>query len=316
MWTYIFRRLALLPVVLVGVSVLIFLIMRLLPGDPAAAQIGDDQGKRVYEELRARFGLDRPIYEQYFVWAGHIIQLDLGSSYRTRRPVMDEIQQRLPISLQLGGMAIALGFLVALPLGILSAVRRGSRWDLAARVIAISGISIPLFWTGTLLLLFTSLWFHWIPPSTFRGFFNDPLANLQQIGIAAAVLAFRLVGTNARMIRSSLLEILSQDFIRTAWGKGLAERQVVLGHALKNAMIPVVTILGGEVSFLVGGTVVTETIFSIPGMGRLLIEALENRDYGVVQGVVLFVAFGVILVNLLVDVSYAWFDPRIRYANH
>lgn len=310
---YCIRRLLMLPPVLFLLSLLIFGLMRLLPGDVVTAQLGDRATQADIEQMRRMLGLDAPFHEQYLVWISHVIRGDLGNSLLSHQPVMWEIQRRIPVTAEYAIIAVWVGLILAIPLGVVSAVRQNSIWDFASRLFAIGGLSIPMFWTATMLLLVTSLYFKWVPPTEFSPFFQDPLTNLQQVGVAALIGCYTALGAQARMTRSSLLEVLRQDYIRTAWAKGLKERLIILRHALRNAMIPVISLSGVQFAYLLGGAVVMETIFALPGIGRLMILSIANRDYPVVQGVVIVVGIIVVVVNILIDLTYAWFDPRIRY---
>lgn len=311
---YILNRLAQIPVVIAIMTVLLFVVVRLLPGDPALARLGVEGGgtNDAYAALQVAMELDKPITHQYGEWVISLVKLDLGSSLISNEDVGTSLMKRLPVSTELGLLALAFGIGFGVPLAIVSAFWSGKFWDGAARTVAVAGLSIPIFWTATLLLLFLSLEFQWIPPVQYHPIWEDPWANLQQIGIAALILSFPLMGQVARVLRLSILEQLREPYVQGAYAKGASRIRVLNIHVLKNALIPVVTLLGATVSFLVGGVVVTETIFSIPGMGSLLIESLRNNDYPVFQGVLLVVGLAVILANLAVDISYAWFNPRIR----
>ncbi len=316
---YILRRaLATVPVLL-GVSIIIFLLMRVLPGDVATGLLisgegGGVGGSEAVQRLREELGLHRPLHEQYVSWLAQALRGDLGFSYWFNRPVAAEIAQALPVTVELALLGFLLSLLIALPIGVLSAIRQDSWQDYAGRLFAIGGLSVPEFWVGTLMVLLPLWWFGWIPPVRFTPFFDDPWENLQQVGLPALALGLHDASSVMRLLRSQMLEVLRQDYIRTAWAKGLRERTVIVRHTLKNALIPVVTFLGIRAGRLLGGTVVLEQVFTLPGMGRLVVQAVVLKDYQVVQGVVLLFALAFVLVNLLVDLLYAWFDPRIRYA--
>ncbi len=310
---YALRRLFMMVPVIIGVTIIIFVLMRLIPGDVTTLMVGDRAQKEISDELRTMLGLDQPLYTQYFVWVSHVARGDFGRSYLTKRPVFTDIANAIPVSAELAIFAVVFATLFGIPLGIVSAIRKNTWVDYVCRIWAISGISIPTFWTATMFILITSLYFHWMPSPRYVSLWQDPVANLVQFIIPALFLGYRSMGVYARMTRSTLLEVLHQDYIRTAWAKGLRERVVIIRHALKNGIIPVVTIGGNELAFLLGGAVITETIFSLPGMGRLLIESIARRDYPIVQAIILFIAVIVVFANLAVDLSYAWFDPRIRY---
>ncbi len=315
---YIVRRaLATLPVLL-GVSIIIFGLMRVLPGDVAAALLSTDEGgaagtQETVQRLREELGLHRPLHEQYLAWLGNALRGDLGFSYWFNRPVAAEIAQALPVTLELALLGFLLSLIIALPIGILSAIRQDTWQDYAGRLFAIGGLSVPEFWVGTMMVLLPLWWFGWIPPVRFTPFFADPWENLQQVGLPALALGLNDAASVMRLLRSQMLEVMRQDYIRTAWAKGLRERTVIARHALKNALIPVVTFLGIRAGRLLGGTVVLEQVFNLPGMGRLVVQAVVLKDYQVVQAVVLVFALAFVLVNLLVDLLYAWFDPRIRF---
>lgn len=309
---YALRRTLMVFPVLILVSMMIFVLMRLLPGD-ITTLLTDRPFLKHTEELKKMLGFDRPIYVQYFAWAAQLLKGDLGKSLYTGRPVISEIGDSLPVTIELAILSMVFSVVAAIPLGVISAVRQNSIWDFLARIFSISGLSIPFFWIATLFLVFSSVYFRWVPPIKYVHINDDPLSNLIQFGIPALIGSYRSMGVTARMTRSTLLDVLRQDYIRTAWAKGLRGRIVLFNHALKNAMIPVITIIGNQFAFLLGGLVITETIFGLPGVGRLLITSIEFRDYTVVQGVVLFTAVAVVIANLVVDLSYTLFDPRIRY---
>lgn len=310
---YAFKRILQLIPLLFVVSVLIFIMMRLIPGDITAFVLGDQATAENAAALRRMLGLDQPLYIQYFAWLSHVLRGDFGNSFVTNRPVADEINRALPVTVELAALTILLSVIGAIPLGLISAVRQGSLWDIIARVLAVVGMSVPYFWIGTMILIFGAIYFNWIPEPLFVSPLEDPLTNITQIGIAAIVNCYMQIGIIARMVRSAMLEVLCQDYIRTAWAKGLRERIVVMRHASKNAMIPVITVIGNQMVVLLGGLVVTETIFTLPGVGRLMFTAVGFRDYTVVQGVVLLSALVAVAVNLAVDLTYGFFDPRVRY---
>jgi peptide/nickel transport system permease protein len=295
------------------VSAIVFSLTRLIPGDVVVLMFEEKAYAEDLEALRAKLGLNHPIYVQYGIWLGRVVQGDLGESLWTRRPVLEEITRRLPISLELGGLTIACALGIALPIGVLSAVRQDTLKDYAARSLAIIGLSIPGFWKGTVIIVLSSIWFGWTPPLQFTPWAQGPWQHLSQFILPAVLLAIASAASIMRLTRALMLEVLRQDYIRTAWSKGMREQRVVLKHALKNAVIPVVTIIGIQIGQVAGGTVIFETIFGLPGMGRFLIDAIYQRDYPVVQGVNLLLATIIIFVNLLVDMTYAYLDPRIRY---
>jgi peptide/nickel transport system permease protein len=313
MHVYLARRLLLVIPTLIGVSIVVFLLVRLLPGDAVTMLLQEYNYGKDADELRARLGLDRPIYVQYLDWAGRVVRGDLGTSLRNKTPVAEELLGRMPVTAELGLMAMVVGLAVAIPIGVIAAVRQDSWSDYIGRSAAIGALAIPSFWLGTLVVTLPSVWWGWTPPLRYTAFLADPLKNLQHVVVPAIILGLALSGSIMRLTRAQMLEVLRQDFVRTASAKGLAERAVVVRHALKNAFIPVLTLLGLQVSILIGGTVVLESVFVLPGMGRYLLEAVQYRDYPVIQGLNLIFATVIILANLVVDLLYGWLDPRVRY---
>jgi len=295
------------------VSLIIFVLIRLTPGDPVLVMIGEDRSAQAYDEIRAKLGFDQPIPVQYFLWLGRAVQGDLGRSIRDNSPVLGEIWERLPATLELALAALLVALLVAVPLGILSALKPNSKTDAVVSSLSLVGISMPGFLLGILLILFLAYYLRLFKPDGYVPLAEDVGGNFQRLVLPAVTLGLASAAVNMRLIRSSLLEALSQDYIRTARAKGLAGRLVVTRHALRNALIPLVTILGLQFGVLLEGAVVTETIFSWPGIGQLAVKSLNSRDYPVVQGVVLFSALAYTLINLAVDISYAYLDPRISY---
>jgi peptide/nickel transport system permease protein len=313
MTQYVVRRILAIVPVLFGISVLVFLLVHLIPGDVAQILLGTSATDQQLETLRRTFGLDRPLPVQYVDWLSHILRGDFGVSFRTNRPVLPDLVARFGVTLQLTvtSMVIALG--VAIPLGAASARNRGRTSDAVSRVVALLGLSIPNFWLGTLLILFVSLGLHWLPPVGFVSLLDNPWLGIQTLILPAIALGTAVAAFIMRMVRSSLLEVLRQDYIRTAYAKGLRDRSVLYRHALKNAFIPVLTVIGVQIGYLLGGAVIIESIFSLPGMGRFMLDSISNRDYSIVQGGVLLIALIFCVVNLSVDLVYAWLDPRIRY---
>jgi peptide/nickel transport system permease protein len=291
----------------------VFSLPRLIPGDVVQLMLEERAYGKDLDDLRAKLGLDRPIYVQYFEWAGRVVRGELGESLWTKRPVLEELGRRLPVSLKLGLLALLFSMSIALPIGILAAVRQDSLADYVARSLAIVGLSVPGFWIATLVIFLPSLWWNWSPPIQFTEFSVDPWAHVAQFIIPAFILGIASSAAIMRLTRAQLLEVLRQDYVRTAWAKGVRERVVVLKHSLKNSLIPVITVLGIQVAQILGGTVIFETIFGLPGMGRFLFDAINQRDYPVIQGVNLVIVSVVILMNLAVDACYAVLDPRIRY---
>jgi peptide/nickel transport system permease protein len=313
---YLLRRLLHAIPTLLLVTLVTFSITMLLPGDPALAFLGEAAAmdKVAYEAMRRELGLDRPLPIQYALWLGRTLQGDLGRSVRTREPVWESMQARFPITLQLTVMAMLVALAVALPVGILSAVRPNSKLDLAGTIIAISRLAIPSFWLGIMLIFVFALWLGWLPPSGY----SPPAAglgqNLQLMLLPALALGTEQAAVIMRQVRSALIEVLQQEYVLTAWAKGLGERVVVGRHALRNALIPVVTIIGLQIGRLIGGAVIVETVFALPGLGRLAADSIFFRDFPSLQGVILILALAVFLSNLVTDALYAYLDPRIRYA--
>ncbi|HEY7496116.1 MAG TPA: ABC transporter permease [Candidatus Tectomicrobia bacterium] len=310
---YVFKRLLLMVPTLLLVTVIVFSVMRYIPGDVVVLMFEEKAYAKDLEALRAKLGLDRPVYLQYATWIGHVVQGDLGESLWTKRPVLEEIVRRLPISVELGLMAISVALCLALPIGILAAIRQDTVWDYITRSGAIVGLSVPSFWKATLVIVLPSIWFGWAPPLQFTPLAQNLWQHFSQFILPAIILGIGPAAGIMRLTRALMLEVLRQDYIRTAWSKGLHERRVVIKHALKNAIIPVVTVVGIQIYQIASGTVIMETIFGLPGMGRFLVDALFQRDYPAVQGVILLSASIIVCMNLLVDMTYAYLDPRIRY---
>jgi peptide/nickel transport system permease protein len=317
MHTYILRRILLMFPTLLGSVTLIFLLMRLLPGDVALYMLGSSESSVVnvatLQQIRQELGLDKPLIAQYGSWLWSAARLDFGNSYWTRQPVVEELKRRYPMTANLAILSLVLGTLIAIPIGVLSAVHQDTLIDYAARVFVIAGLSIPNFWLSILVILGLVHYFSWLPPLDYAPFWVDPWLNLKQLIFPALITGYRLSAVGARMTRSSLLEILRDDFVRTARAKGLREQTVIFRHALRNALLPVITIIGVELLVLFGGLVVVETVFTIPGIGRFLVDAILHRDYPSIQALVFVFAVFVVGVNLLVDLTYAILDPRIRY---
>jgi len=313
MFAYLIRRLGTTVPVLVVVSLIVFSIIHLTPGDPVAIMLREEADPAAAAALRKSLGLDRPLPIQYLTWVGRAARGELGRSIRTNQPVAEAILERLPVTLSLAGASTLLALAVALPAGILSAVRRNSVADVAGTLAALSGISLPNFWLATLLIFLFSVKLGWLPPLGYVSPAKDLWAGLRSLILPAITLGAAMAAVIMRMTRSSLLEVLQLDFIRTARAKGVLERLIILRHALRNALIPVVTVVGLQAGALLGGAIITETIFALPGVGRLLVDAIFQRDFPIVQGVVLLLAVNFLLVNLVVDIVYACLDPRIRY---
>jgi peptide/nickel transport system permease protein len=315
MVNYIIRRLLLLIPTVLAMSILIFVVVRAMPGDIVDAMMGVDATVTPEEkaDLRRELGLDRPIHLQYFEWLKQILRGDLGISFRTEEPMRETLMRSLPITLELATLSILLSVIVAIPAGVISAVRPNSVWDMLSHAVGMGGLSFPGFWLGTMFLLVTSLWLHWVPPMTWIPPTENLWGNLKQMFLPALSLAIRLMAVEMRMVRSSMLEVLNQDYIKTARAKGLGERVVIFRHALKNAFIPVVTVIGLQMGSLLGGSVVTEQLFGLTGIGWTLVQGVFNRDYPVMQVTALMLAVIFVLMNLVVDIAYAFLDPRIRY---
>jgi peptide/nickel transport system permease protein len=313
---YIARRLLSLVPVLIGMSVLIFGAMRLLPGDIVDVMVGMQSSATTQQRsaVEHQYGLDRPLPLQYLDWMGRVVRGDLGRSMRTKKPIADDLRRKLPITVELAILSIGLAILIAVPLGIVSATRPNSLVDLIVRLLGVLGLSIPNFWLAIMLLLVSSRYFGWLPPPLFVPFLHDPLTNLEQMWMPAVSLALLMVANIMRMTRSTMLEVLGQDYVQVARAKGLAEGRVVARHGLRNAAIPVVTLVGMNVGYLLGGAVIVEQIFGLPGIGWMIATSIYQRDYTTVQSVVLVAAVMFAVVNLAVDVLYVALDPRIRYA--
>ena len=309
---FLVRRVAISIVTLIVISVIVFIGVRMIPGDPARVMAGTDADAAGLEEIRAKYGLNDPIPVQYVRWAALALQGDLGRSIRTREPVVSTVAKKLPITIELAALAVLIALAIAIPAGVLAAVRRNTAWDVLASGASLCGVSVPNFWLGIMLILFFAVRLGWLPASGFVPLWESPIANLQRMVMPAFVLGAALAAVLMRQTRNSMIGVLGADYIRTAYSKGLTGRAVIIRHAVRNSLIPVVTILGLQAGALMSGAVVTEQIFVVPGFGRLIVEAVFTRDYPVVQGVVLITASSYVLINLLVDLSYSLLDPRIR----
>ena len=304
MSSYLLQRLSGACLVVLGVVSIVFLLLHLVPGDPVEIMLGESASMADRQALRHELGLDRPLYEQYLGYIGSLTRFDLGTSIHYRQPVTDLLLDRLPATGLLAGVTLLLTVVLALPLGIVAAIRRNTRWDTGAMGFSLLGVSIPNFWLGPLLILVFSLWLGWLPVSGQGG--------VSSVILPALTLGTGLAAVLSRMVRSSMLEVLHEDYLRTARAKGLSPQRVILRHALRNAMLPVITLMGLQLGALLAGAVITETVFSWPGVGLLTIEAIQSRDYPVVQACVLLISITYVIVNLLTDLAYAWVDPRIR----
>jgi peptide/nickel transport system permease protein len=317
MQAYIVRRvLALIPTLFFA-SLIVFVTVRMIPGDVIDLMLSQNDisaGKMGREQLEKALGLDQPMWVQYGRWVGSILfHGDFGRSLWQNTPVSEQLLQRLPVTFELGLMALIVGLSVAVPIGVYSAVRQDTPGDYVARSFSILMLAVPSFWLGTMVMVFPSIWWGWSPPISFVPFSKDPIANLSQMIIPSIILGCALSAITMRLTRTMMLEVLRQDFIRTAWAKGLGEKLVVARHALRNALIPVVTLIGLQAPLLIGGAVIMEQIFVIPGMGLLLLDAVSQRDYPIITGVFLIVGVAVMFINLIVDLSYGLLDPKVRY---
>ena len=314
---YLTQRLIAFIPTLLGVSILVFLAIRLVPGDQITAQLGTESGMLTAEQrasLERYYGLDKPVVEQYFTWLGDAIQGNLGFSVRHGRPVLELILERFPVTVELALISVIIALSIGLPIGIMSALRHNTLIDLVGRIFSMLGLSVPNFLLGTIIIYVLSVVFGILPNSgNYTDFTTDPVLNLEQMIFPAFAMGFSFAASVMRMTRSSMLEVLGEDYVRTARAKGLRERGVVLGHALRNALIPVVTLVGVEMGYLLGGAFIIEQIFSLPGIGRLAVNAISQREYALVQGVTLFIALNFVVINLGVDLIYAAIDPRISY---
>jgi len=313
---YILKRLLLMIPTLFGVAVLVFLMLRVAPGDIVElkyAGTGAFAPKEAIEQERAQLGLDKPLWRQFISWIWGIARFDFGNSMWTGRPITQEIAIRLELSLELAVMATLVAIFLSIPLGALAALKQDTWIDYFVRVFSIAGLAIPSFWLGIIIILGFLIFFKWLPPLTFTSFWVDPKANLMQLIWPALAVGYRYSAVATRMTRSAVLEVLREDYIRTARAKGLWEKVILVRHALKNALLPVITVIGLEFAFLIGGLVVTEQVFNLNGIGMLFVESITRRDYTMTQALVLLVSFVFIFVNFIVDLIYAWLDPRIRY---
>ena len=316
MTAYVFRRLLLMIPTLLGVAILTFVIMRVVPGDVVALRYSQSGSapQEVIDKERALLGLDKPIYEQFADFMGGVVRLDFGRSLWTDQPVYDEIAGRFGISLELAILAALIATCLAVPLGVLAAVKQDTWVDYVIRVFSIAGLATPSFWLGIMTILALVVWFSWAPPLIFRPLWEDPVANLGQLIWPALAVGYRYSAVATRMTRSSVLEVLREDYVRTERSKGLREVTVIVRHALRNSLLPVVTVISLEFAFLFGGLVVTEQVFNVNGLGKLLVDAVAHRDYPLVQALVLIFSFVFVFVNFVVDLLYGVLDPRIRYA--
>ncbi|MGQ0662372.1 MAG: ABC transporter permease [Pseudomonadota bacterium] len=312
MFAYLVRRILIILPTLFFVSIIIFGLQQMLPGDPAIALAGEERDPDFIAFVRAKYHLDEPVSVQYFYWMRGVLQGDLGESIRIKKPVLDLVLEKLPVTAQLALMAIAIAFVIGIPAGVISAVKKDSAWDYAANVVALWGLSTPNFWLGIMLILLFSVQLGLLPASGYVRPGEDLAANLSTMVMPAFVLGNAIAAVMMRHTRSAMLQVLSQDYIRTAWAKGLSERVVVLRHGLRNALFPIITLGALEFGALLSGAVLTEQVFTIPGFGKLIVDAVFNRDYAVVQGVVLCTATAYIVLNLVADIAYVLVNPRLR----
>ena len=318
MQQYIFKRVLLLIPTLLLVTIIVFALIRVIPGDPALLVLVGPSGEGTFteeqlEEMRRRLGTDRPVHEQYGVWMWGLLRGDLGDSIFYERPVTDQLGEAVPVTLELAVIGMLFSFIIAVPLGVVAALKQDTIVDHLAGLISFTGIGVPTFVVGVLIIYLLVTIFGWLPPLGYADLWSDPGKNLQQMIFPALALAFYNLAFTARVTRSSMLEVLREDYIRTARSKGLAERVVIFLHGLKNACLPVITVSGWQLARLMGGTVIIESIFLVPGMGRLLVESIFQRDYPLIQVEVLVIATMILFVNLVVDIGYGLLDPRIRY---
>jgi len=329
MRAYVIRRLLLIIPTLFLVTILVFMTVRFIPGSVIDLMVAEmsmeaSLGQQISEEyIKHSLGLDQPIQVQYLRWLGvmpqengqvkGVVEGDLGNSLWSGRSITSEMGAKIPVSFELGLIALLTGLIIALPIGIYSAIRQDTWGDYAGRTFAILAISLPGFWIATMVIVYPSIWWGWSPSMEYIPFFKDPVGNLIQFVIPGAIMGMTMSGATMRMTRTMMLEVLRQDYIRTAWSKGLAERTVILRHAMKNAMIPVITMVGMQLPILIGGAVITEQIFALPGIGRYLVDAINRRDYPIISGINLVIATVVLFANLGIDLTYAWLDPRVQY---
>ncbi len=315
MQAYVVRRLIALIPTLIFASLIVFVLMRLIPGDVIDLMLAQNDIATTQDRaaIEAALGLDQPMHVQYFRWIGGVLQGDLGRSPWLNTPVTERLAETLPITFELGFLALIVALTVALPIGIYSAMRQDTAGDYITRSFSLIMLAVPGFWLGTLVMVFPSVWWRWSPALVYTPFFEDPIANLSHMIVPAVLLGLSMSAVTMRMTRTMMLEVLRQDYIRTARAKGLSERMMIVRHALRNGLIPVVTLIGLQAPLLIGGAVILEQIFVVPGMGLMLLEAVFQRDYPIISGVFLIVGVGVLLINLLVDLSYGWLDPKVRH---
>ncbi|MBI2219181.1 MAG: ABC transporter permease [Candidatus Rokubacteria bacterium] len=316
MWRYLFKRFLLMFPTLLGVAVVVFLLIRIIPGDVVELRMAGDRGavsEEILQQERTRFGLDRPVWEQFLTWMAGVVRLDFGTSMWTGAPIWEEIRLRFALSLQVAVMATTVAVLLAIPLGVIAALKQDTWVDYAVRIFSIAGLATPSFWLGIVFILVLLVVFKWLPPMVYTPFWVDPWQNLQQLIWPALAVGYRYSAVATRMTRSAMLEVLREDYIRTARAKGLWQKLILWRHAIKNAMLPVMAVVAVEFAFLIGGLVVTEQVFNLNGLGLLFVQAVAHRDYTLIQALVMLVSGVFIVVNFALDIMYAWLDPRIRY---
>ena len=316
MTKYLIKRFLLMLPTLFGVALVTFLLIRVIPGDVVELRYSGDRGavsQEILDRERARIGLDRPVWQQFLTWIGGVVRLDFGTSMWTGAPIWEEIKLRFTLSLQLAIMATLVAVILAIPLGVLSALKQDTWVDYSVRIFSIAGLAMPSFWLGIVLILVMLVVFKWLPPMVYTPFWQNPAQNLAQLIWPALAVGYRYSAVATRMTRSAMLEVLREDYIRTARAKGLMQKLILSRHALKNAMLPVLTVVALEFAFLIGGLVVTEQVFNLNGIGLLFVQAVAHRDYTLLQALIMLVAGSFIIVNFVMDIAYAWLDPRIRY---
>ena len=316
MTKYLIKRFLLMLPTLFGVALVTFVLIRVIPGDVVELRYSGDSGsvsQEIIDRERARIGLDRPVWQQFLTWMAGVVRLDFGTSMWTGAPIWEEIKLRFALSLQVAIMATIVAVVLAIPLGVLSALKQDTWIDYSVRVFSIAGLAMPSFWLGIVLILMMLVVFKWLPPMVYTPFWVSPTQNLAQLIWPALAVGYRYSAVATRMTRSAMLEVLREDYIRTARAKGLMQKLILSRHALKNAMLPVLTVVALEFAFLIGGLVVTEQVFNLNGIGLLFVQAVAHRDYTLLQALIMLVAGSFIIVNFLMDIAYAWLDPRIRY---
>ena len=318
MGSYLVKRILLFIPTLVMVSLIVFFLMRVIPGDPALVLLMGDSGEGRFTEedlaaVRHKLGTDRPLLVQYSTWALGMLKGDMGVSMYYQEPVIQELRRRVPITLQLATMAILISFIISVPLGVLTAVRQDTWVDHVGKIFTILGITLPTFWVGILVVFFLSALFNWLPPLGYATLWDDPLTNLQQLIFPALALGYFNTAFSARVTRSSMLEVLREDYIRTARSKGLHEFMIIGRHALKNAFLPVITVSGWQFSRLLGGSIIIEIVFLVPGLGNILVDSVVHRDFTFIQAIIMLTAGMVLTLNLIIDLAYGWLNPRLRY---